>query len=78
MIRTHTIRERRVDALLRAAVRADVIAEMQAYDSLPQELRALISQRSASTNCASIAEAIKDGEFTADDMIRLLRAEALS
>lgn len=74
MTRTPNIRERRVDALLRAAV----IAEMQAYDSLPQGLRELISQRSASTNCASVAKAIEDGEFTADDMIRLLRAEALS
>lgn len=74
MIRTRTIRARGIDADHRAAV----IAEMQAYDSLPQELRALISQRSATTNCVSVAEAIEDGEFTADDMIRLLRAEALS
>lgn len=74
MNRTRTIQARGIDADHRAVI----IAEMRAYDSLPQELRALISQRSASTNCASIAEAIEDGEFTADDMIRLLRAEALS
>lgn len=74
MIRKPTIRARGIDADHRAVI----MAEMQAYDGLPQELRALISQRSASTNCASIAEAIEDGDFTADDMIRLLRAEAAS